>query len=253
MITYLQSINPITKAKKVPRKTRVVFNSLVNDPEILSVKETLFKLFPELKSFDITKYIGTNFLDLPLLKNTQILATLQNTPECTLHLGKVENLVNNILLFQYFNCCLNQKITDVEDPSIFAFLSGKQTILSRLNSFPNDQISAILIPLQTSKTQLITWINSNWSTIAKSNKILPKFALNQLPKNLLLGKEIADLRDHRVAFSKIAIRLSDKYPDDSRLNDEAHIKSIHKRYKAYLDNGKNSLISINSLKGNTKT
>lgn len=238
---------------RVPKKTRLSFDTVATDPEILSVKETLFKLFPELKSFDITKYIGTNFLDLPLLKNTQILATFQNTPGCNLHLGQANTLVDNNLLILYFNCCVNQRISSVEDPSIFAFFSGKQTIISRLGNYPSDHISAILIPLQTSKKQLIQWINDNWQSIKTGNDRLPKFALDQLPKNLLLGKEIAEMKTPSVTFSEISNILSEKYPKDIRLFDEAHVKTMYNRYMKYLANNLKSLISINSLKGNTKT
>jgi len=238
---------------RVPRKTRIAFDTLVTNPAFLKLKEDLFKSIPELKSFSITDHIGVDFLDLPIFKVTQILLIFQNTPECNLHRGKVETSTDMMLLFQYFNCCLNQKITDVEDPSIFAFLSGKQTIISRLSNYPSDHISAILIPLQTSKTQLITWIGSNWPTIAKSNKQLPKFGLDQLPKNLLIGKEIADLKDTGITFFEITNILFEKYPNDKRLFDEAHVKTMYNRYMKYLANGIKSVYALNSLKGNTKT
>lgn len=253
MITYLQSINPITIAKKVPKRTRDAFDSLLDNPEILRVKETLSKSSPELKSFDITNHLGINFLELPILKNEQLLLILKSTPGCNLHMGKVESIIDNIMLFQVFNCCLNQKIGKVEEPPIFVYLSGKQSILAELTTYPTNDLSVIVMPLKTSKKRLIDWINRNWELIQQSNRHLPKFSLDQLPKNIAIGKEIADLRDGGLTFSQITTKLSDQYPNDDRLLDESHVKTMYDRYKKFVVNGIKSLVSIKSLKGNTKT
>lgn len=85
------------------------------------------------------------------------------------------------------------------------------------------------------------------------SKHLPKFTLDYLPKNILIGKEIADLRDTGATFAEITNKLSEKYPDDEQLKEEARVKVVYNRYKRYLINGTLSLFSLNSLKGNTKS
>lgn len=253
MITYLQSINPIAKATRVPKSTRKAFDTLEHNPEVLKRKEAIHLYFPELTAFSVKNHFGVNFLDLPILKNTKILTVFEHTPDCHLYMGKATSETDRVLLFLYFNCCLNKKISKTKEPSLFVFSSGRHAIISTLNNFPSEHISAILIPLQTSKKKLITWINNNWSSIKESNKHLPKFTLDYLPKNILIGKEIADLRDTGATFAEITNKLSEKYPDDEQLKEEARVKVVYNRYKRYLINGTLSLFSLNSLKGNTKS
>lgn len=253
MITYLQSINPITEAKKVSKNTRRVFDTLISKPEFISQKIAIQSSFPELASFSAINHFGVNFLDLPILKNRQILTVFEHTQGCHLHMGEATSQIDQVLLFLFFNCCLNTKITKVEDIALFTFASGKQEIISTLNSFPSEHISAILIPLQTSRKKLITWILNNWPSIKEGNDSLPKFSLDYLPKNILIGKEIADLKDAGHTFAEITDMLSDKYPDDDQLKEEARINVIYNRYKRYLINGTLSLFSLSSLKRNTKS
>lgn len=249
--TYLQSTTPITLATDVFPNTKNKFDIYSKSPEYLQTKEILGKFFPEIKSFSISDHIGENLFELEIFKNQKLLNTWSQITDCNLHLGMVLNDTDNIHLFNFLGFCINMEMDDLSFP-MFKFVQGREKLLNITNNFLNDDLSAIFIPLQTSKKELLTWINENWSQIKIENQKLPKFTPNHIPKNLLLGEEISDLKTKELTFAKISDILMEKYPDDKKLVDPNHIKTIHKRFIEYKENGITSAIVLNSLHSNTK-
>ena len=112
----------------------------------------------------------------------------------------------------------------------FLFMATKEDILDEVEK-SKDSIGALLIYEQTSKNQLIKWIEDNWSIIKDLMQDLPKVSY-QKSTILDISKEIADLRDKKnMTYKEISNHLYEKYPDDERVTDEVWVKETYKRYK----------------------
>ncbi len=112
----------------------------------------------------------------------------------------------------------------------FLFMATKVDILDEVQK-SKDPIGALLIYEQTSKNQLIKWIEDNWSIIKDLMQDLP-IVSHQKSTILDISKEIADLREKKsMTYKEISNYLYEKYPDDERVTDEVWVKETYKRYK----------------------
>lgn len=251
-ITYLKSLSPIEVFEKTPKKIQEELLSLFTNEQFKSGQKYLIEKFPQLNSFSIHDHIGENFFDLPICKDSGLIESWRNIPDCNLHLGKVETEQDNSLLLYFFNFMVEVKSVEQNGLPLFTLIHGKQNIVSTLSNFESEEISSILIPFQTSKEELHQWVDDNWHNIQKNGEKLPEFTPSYIPINLSIGQEIFQLRNKKKTFEEISIELSEKYPEDERLADYNQVKIIFHRFKEYSEKGQKSIKILNSLKRNIK-
>lgn len=246
-ITYLKSVSPITESTKVSASTKEFVEKQLQDPKYRNLKKQLLPHFPELVDFSIEEHIGKNLSDIPLFQSDQMKSLFNFLPDCNLANGSISTVQDNAYALLLFNFVVDVGSLEPLDTKLFAFRHGKDQILNTVTSYPNQKLSAILMPLSTSKAEFLNWVDENWHKIEEANNNLPKFNATYLPKNLEVGEEIANMIGEGKSFSKISLLLSDKYPNDDRFKSEDTLKKIYKRYSKHLIEAITVSVAIKSL------
>lgn len=190
--------------------------------------------------------LGKSFYDLSLGEKAR--QYFQALPGCNL-LDKTKplSLIDSLALLLAFNAFIDTRYLQNKSFPLFVYVSGKETIANLVAKYPIPQLSVILIPHNTSQTELTEWIQDNWQEIEAGNKQLGKFVTRKLPKNLEIGVEIGEWLDQHKTYKEIATILFDKYPKDDRLADYNQVKTIHSRYKDFMVQSLLSVIKLGFL------
>jgi len=195
--------------------------------------------------------LGKNFSDLELSEKARL--HFSSIPTCKLLIPDSKySLIDSLMLLVSFNAMIDVRYLRNMSFPLFSFVSGREEIEKRVADYPVGELSAILISHDTSRTELVTWIEENWKEIKEDNKKLGKFQTTHIPKNIELGEEIGKLLDEGNSYSEIAKIMSERYPDDERMADYNQIKTIYSRYKKYMVESMRSIVKLNFLSGNTK-
>lgn len=244
-ILYLSSLNPIT-IETNPSELSVSFAKELSDSdEFRRGQKTMAKEKYGLRQELLYKNLGKSFYDLDFTDNAR--RYLGSIPGCNLlESEKQLSLIDSLLLLLSFNVFIDVRYLANKTFPLFAYVSGKEEMLKRVNKYPINKLSAILIPYDTSQNELITWIKENWQSIEEGNKSLGKFVTSGVPKNLELGMEIGELRDQDKTFAEIETILYEKYPDDERLAGD-QVKTIYHRYKTYMVESLLAVVRLNFL------
>jgi hypothetical protein len=131
----------------------------------------------------------------------------------------------DLFLLIAFNSCMH-----LRGHMPFDFFVDKKLLLYELESAESPTL-AILIHEQTSKRQLIQWLNDYWELIEKDIALLPK-APTETSSILAISHEIYLLKEKdKLSFQKISDLLVEKYPDQEYYADEGWIRQTYSRYK----------------------
>jgi hypothetical protein len=232
-ILYLKSLDPIA-IEPNPSEVTISFAKALSDSlEFRRGQKLLAKDKYGLGQELLYAELGKSFYDLPLSdKASQYFSAL---PGCNL-LDKTKplSLIDSLLLLLSFNAFVDTRYLKNNSFPLFRYVFGKEEIGSLVKQYPIPQLSAILIPHNTSQAEFITWVKDNWQEIEDGNKKLGKFVTRELPKNLEIGVEIGEWLDQSKTYKDIAGILSDKYPSDERMADYNQLKTIHSRYKDFM-------------------
>lgn len=95
-----------------------------------------------------------------------------------------------------------------------------------------EQVSAIVLSSQVTKRELIDWIHANWHDIEPDmKKVLPiRPKKGKVYKNVSIAQEAFELRREGLSYKDISDKLSDKYPANQNVSDEAWIKNAVMRH-----------------------
>lgn len=96
-----------------------------------------------------------------------------------------------------------------------------------------EQVSAIVLSSQTTKRELIDWIHANWHEIEpEMKKVLPiRPKKGKVYKNVSVAQEAFELRKEGKSYKDISDQLSEKYPGNQNVCDEAWIKNAVIRHQ----------------------
>lgn len=250
--TYISSLNPLRICQNPDPDVLKYFDTLTNDDGFKQAQSVLHSYLPQLSSFSIKTVEGKNLLEHPLFQDHQLKAIWEQTAGATLHLGKVSSFTDIYLLVQYFNLCYTdlQKF-EVQDIDLH-FARNRQEIQEISNNYPSEKLTALFIPFNLSKTRVKQWIDENWNSIQDDISELPNFNAHYIPKNLEPGYEITNLRAQEKTFEEISEIMYERHPDDDRLADYGHVKTLYHRYQEHIPQAFISALIAKSLKRNTK-
>jgi hypothetical protein len=245
-VLYLSSLGPIT-IEPIPSELTTSFaKGLSESVDFRRGQKALAKAKFGLGQELLYSNLGKPFYDLPLSdKARQYYSAL---PGCNL-LDKTKplSLIDSLALLLSCNAFVDTRYLKNMSFPLFTHTSGREEIIRLVKQYPVPQLSAILIPHNTSQTELIEWIQDNWNEIEVGNKQLGKFVTRKLPKNLEIGVEIGEWLDQKKTYKEIAVILSDKYPNDERMTDFNQLKTIYSRYKDFMMQSLLSVIKLGFL------
>jgi len=245
-ILYLKSLNPITIEPKPSELTTSFAKGLSDKVEFRRGQKALAKAKHGLGQSLLYANLGKSFYDLLLgVKARQYFQALPGSN--LLDKTKPLSLIDSLALLLSCNAFVDTRYLKNMSFPLFRYVAGKEKIASLVKQYPIPQLSAILIPHNTSQTELIEWIQDNWNEIGLGNKQLGKFVTRNLPKNLEIGIEIGKWLDQKKTYKEIAVILFDKYPKDERLADYNQLKTIHSRYKDFMVQSLLSVIKLGFL------
>lgn len=190
--------------------------------------------------------IGKSFADLPIPQKTRDYLDL--LPGCAL--GKDNKPLvafDAIILMLCANVMIDLRAIKSLSTPLFRHVVGKTKIMEVVGKYPSEQLSSILIPYSTSKSELIQWIEDSWDQIKKSQAKLPKFRTNYLPKELEVHEQIYAWRNEGLSFKDIVAELLKQYPDDKRFMSESDIRKMYQRHVKYVSDGCTSALRMNAL------
>lgn len=244
-ILYLSSLNPITIEPDPSELSVSLAKELSDSNEFRRGQKIISKDKYGLGQELLYKNLRKSFYNLDFTDNAR--RYLGSIPGCNLlDSQKQLSLIDSLMLLLSFNAFIDVRYLANKTFPLFVYFSGKEEILKRVNKYPINQLSAILIPYDTSQNELITWIKENWQSIEEGNMSLGKFVTSGVPKNLELGIEIGELRDQDKTFAEIETILYEKYPDDERLAGD-QVKTIYHRYKSYMIESLLAVVRLNFL------
>lgn len=245
-VLYLSSLDPITIESSPSELTISFAKGLSQSLAFRRGQKLLTKEKYRLGQVLLYANMGKSFYDLPLSDKAR--QYFQTLPGCNLlDKTKTLSLIDSLALLLGFNAFVDTRYLKNTSFPLFTYASGKEEINGLVKQYPIPQLSAILIPHNTSQTEFITWVKENWVEIETGNKQLGKFVTRQLPKNLEIGVEIGKWLDQGKTYKEIATILFDKYPNDERLADYNQVKTIHARYKDFMVQSLLSVIKLRFL------
>jgi len=245
-ILYLKCLNPITVEPNPSDLTTTFAKRLSDSLEFRRAQKVRAKDKYGLGQKLLYANLGKSFYDIPL--NDKARLYFSSLPGCNLlYKNKPLSLIDSLVLLLSFNAFVDTRYLKNKSFPLFRYIEGKESISKLVKQYPMPQLSAILIPHNTSQAELITWIKENWQEIGAGNKKLGKFITRELPKNLEIGIEIGEWLDKGKTYKEIASILFDKYPSDERMADYNQLKTIHARYKDFMVQSLLSTIKLGFL------
>jgi hypothetical protein len=245
-ILYLKSLNPITIESNPSELTISFAKGLSEKIDFRRGQKVLAKAKHGLGQALLYANLGKSFYDLPLgVKARQYFQALPGSN--LLDKTKPLSLIDSLALLLAFNAFVDTRYLKNMSFPLFKYVVGREEIARLVKQYPIPQLSAILIPHNTSQAEFITWVKENWQEIETGNKQLGKFVTKTLSKNLEIGMEIGRWLDQGKTYKEIATILFDKYPKDERLADYNQVKTIHSRYKDFMVQSLLSVIKLGFL------
>lgn len=237
-IIYLQSTDPITLLDKPSPESIEIVANFINNP-VFNTFITNMRLnfrMPE-NGLDIKKQVGK-----PLTKSPQagvdfiVWSIYLVVDNMRASLGLHESMVDQFVLLICFNAWIDFKYFKGFISYPIQFVLKKREIASKMFDYPNE-IGAILIPYATTKHQFIKWIEENWkneieSKLENTDNLTSNPFLIRLHRSIEISTEIIQLRDREnKSFSEISSILTDKYPNDDRVQSEEWVKETYYFFK----------------------
>lgn len=237
-ITYLKSISPIEELDIPSPKTIELLAKFTQDPDFrfIDLMRNQYHL-PE-EGLNLKPYVGKNFEELPYVNNTFVkLAFEIIANDLKAKIGLSEDFVPQLLLLVFFNAILDVKYFDGFISQPIRFIVGKEKIASTMFKYPYE-IASIILPFSISQNQLVRWIKENWGDL--SGEMDQNLTTNQyilkMHKNTRIALEVIELKENKkLTYSKISDELTNMYPEDERVADEAWIKKLYHDYKDILN------------------
>lgn len=241
-IVYLKSTSPIIVLNNPSSETIELIGKLSQDSSFQFVKEMRRKFRLSEDGLDITEFIGKDLKELPYMDNEFVDLTFQIVSDnVRQEVGLSDEFIPQMKLLVFFNTIVDVKYFDGFVSHPIKFIFGKKNIASSMFDYPNE-IGAITIPFNVSQNQLIKWIKDNWESIKTEmdENLTTNPYILKMHKNTQLALEVIELKENeKFKYAKICDELTNKYPEDERVSDEAWIKKLYHDYKQLLNTSGN--------------
>lgn len=236
-VAYLKSTSPITVLATPSSETVELIGKLSQDAEFQFVKIMRRKFGLPEDGLDITEFIGKDFKELPYMDNEFVDHTFQIVSDSVRQeVGLSDEFIPQMKLLVFFNAIVDVKYFDGFISHPIKFILGKKNIASSMFDYPNE-IGAITIPFNISQNQLTKWIKDNWESIKTEmdENLTTNPYILKMHKNTQIALEVIELKENKkLSYAQICDELTNKYPKDERVSDEAWVKKMYHDYKQIL-------------------